>query len=308
MTDIRKVRFYTKIVPDIDDLVMVRIQDKTEYGYNVELVEYNNMKGLLPLNEIHKRRKGTRKKRIIKPGENIIVTVLNSDKNKLFVDVSIKRNKDEYLEKFQTDFLFHKKINKIGVELFKAYMKYTTVSNIEPLDIKQLMTTTIWKLYNKYYNEDEFNPHEIYTKILINPSCLLDDSGLDIQFIDFYKNNILSRVTKKDMEMGIDIMCVSLCHEGINTLKYVLDISDFNTEKGYLVNISIISSSKYKITIKGLNENICREILNNLVNYIKSRIGDNNVKFNILNNIYAIKENTVDIKFLSDNKIDDFTF
>ena len=306
MTDIRKVRFYAKKVPDIDDLVMVRILDKTDYGYNVELLEYDNLKGLLPMTELYKRR--TRKKRVIKQGENQIVTVLNSDKNKLFVDVSIKRNNEDELEKFKTNYIFHKKINKIGVELFKAYKKYTNVTNIEPLDIEQLMTTTIWKLYDKVENEEYYSTNDIFLKILLDPSYLLDDSDLDSNFINFYKNNIMSRIIKKDMDMGIDIMCVSLCQEGVNKLKNVLNISNFDTEKGYFVNISIISPPKYKITIKGLNENVCRETLKKLVNYIKLQIGDDNVKFNILNDIYTIKENTVDIKFLSDNKIDNFTF
>jgi len=68
-------RFYRKRLPEIDELVRVRILDREEHGFRCVLLEYNNIEGLVLLNEL-KRGRVRSYHRILKKSKEYTVLVL----------------------------------------------------------------------------------------------------------------------------------------------------------------------------------------------------------------------------------------
>ena len=74
-------RFYQHKYPDVDDVVMVNIRSIAEMGAYVNLLEYNNIEGMILLSELSRRRIRSINK-LIRVGRNECVVVIRVDENK----------------------------------------------------------------------------------------------------------------------------------------------------------------------------------------------------------------------------------
>jgi translation initiation factor 2 subunit 1 len=77
---------YENKFPEIDDLVMVHVRQVAEMGAYVNLLEYNNIEGMILLSELSRRRVRSIQK-IIRAGRNEVVVVLRVDKEKGFAQI-----------------------------------------------------------------------------------------------------------------------------------------------------------------------------------------------------------------------------
>ncbi len=74
-------RFYQHIYPEVDDVVMVNVRNIAEMGAYVNLLEYNNIEGMILLSELSRRRIRSINK-LIRVGKNECVVVIRVDKEK----------------------------------------------------------------------------------------------------------------------------------------------------------------------------------------------------------------------------------
>ena len=74
-------RMYGNRYPEVDDLVMVNVRQIAEMGAYVNLLEYNNVEGMVLLSELSRRRIRSVQK-LIRVGRNEVVVVLRVDKEK----------------------------------------------------------------------------------------------------------------------------------------------------------------------------------------------------------------------------------
>jgi translation initiation factor 2 subunit 1 len=80
----------------VDDLVMVNVRQIAEMGAYVQLLEYDNIEGMILLSELSRRRIRSIQK-LIRVGKNEVVVVLRVDKEKgefwlCFNTVLLRRN------------------------------------------------------------------------------------------------------------------------------------------------------------------------------------------------------------------------
>lgn len=78
---VQDCRMYEKQFPDVDSVVMVQVLSIAEMGAYVQLLEYNNIEGMVLLSELSRRRIRSVTK-IIKVGRREPVMVLRVDKEK----------------------------------------------------------------------------------------------------------------------------------------------------------------------------------------------------------------------------------
>ena len=83
-------RMYENEFPEIDDVVMVQVRSIAEMGAYVQLLEYNNIEGMILLSELTRRRIRSVSK-LIKVGRIEPVMVLRVDKEKGYIDLSKRR-------------------------------------------------------------------------------------------------------------------------------------------------------------------------------------------------------------------------
>lgn len=74
-------RMYEDKFPEVDDLVKVKVRQIAEMGAYVNLLEYNNIEGMILLSELSRRRIRSIQK-LIRVGREEIVVVLRVDKEK----------------------------------------------------------------------------------------------------------------------------------------------------------------------------------------------------------------------------------
>lgn len=72
---------YANKFPEVDDLVMVNVRQIAEMGAYVQLLEYDNIEGMILLSELSRRRIRSIQK-LIRVGKNEVVVVLRVDKEK----------------------------------------------------------------------------------------------------------------------------------------------------------------------------------------------------------------------------------
>ncbi|KAJ1837248.1 Eukaryotic translation initiation factor 2 subunit 1, partial [Coemansia sp. RSA 2703] len=83
-------RFYEAEFPEIDDVVMVRIKSIKEMGAYVQLEEYGNIEGMIPVAELSRRRIRSVQS-LIRVGRHEPVSVFRVDKSKGYIDLSKSR-------------------------------------------------------------------------------------------------------------------------------------------------------------------------------------------------------------------------
>lgn len=74
-------RMYEAVYPEVDDHVIVLVKNVAEMGAYVELLEYNNIEGMILLSELSRRRIRSINK-LIRVGRTEVVVVLRVDKDK----------------------------------------------------------------------------------------------------------------------------------------------------------------------------------------------------------------------------------
>ena len=78
-------RYYENEFPEKDDVVMVRYKDAQEHNVKVELLEYNNMEGMILASEISRKRTSQVNKHIrIGRKEPAMILKVDKAKGKLF--------------------------------------------------------------------------------------------------------------------------------------------------------------------------------------------------------------------------------
>ncbi|EPR80085.1 Alpha subunit of translation initiation factor eIF2, partial [Spraguea lophii 42_110] len=231
-------RFYTNEYPSIGDLVVVRNARITDMGVYVQLLEYNNMEGLIIVGELSKKRiKNVRKS--IKIGKMEICSILRVDEEKGFIDLSRKKPSVSDYEKKYRSYLSNKSAHNVMIGLAQSFNK----------DVLQLYNEFGWKkadeygsLYNyflelfKCYNNksDNSNDGDKIDNGGKNDTTIDNDNKIDTKIIDSklvkdvnpeyipvlleYINNKFNS-SKYKIRMDIELTCAK---DGINAIKDAL--------------------------------------------------------------------------------------
>jgi len=83
-------RYYRNEFPEENELVVVKIRDVHDTGAYVNLLEYNEIEGMIPFTEVTKKRVNT-VSRLVKVGKVEIMMVLRVDPVKGYIDLSRKK-------------------------------------------------------------------------------------------------------------------------------------------------------------------------------------------------------------------------
>lgn len=238
-------RFYKNKYPSVDDTVVVKILERTEYGYNVQILEYA-IQGFVTLAELS-RKKRHRKKNIVKVGDIFPMNVILVEENKGVVNLSKKYITEEdiqvYLDKYR--YLFN--LYRLSREVYSAYN-----NTVQDTDLEYCMDNTMRQLID---NRQDVEPKDLLEMVLTDPSLLI--TGFPSEFTEKIIENIQSRVVKEDLTMYTLIRVTVL--GGLETLKDVL--GEYCT---------VVSSPIYKIAAQGQTEDVCKQQLVDICNKIEA--------------------------------------
>lgn len=286
------VYLYSKKFPVLDEIVVCKVINISEYGIEVVLNEYDNIKGFINCAEVSRKKKVNMNKLLV-VGKDVLLNVIKVDENKKFIDLSKRTVSQEDIQLFEEKHKCHMQLYKLFVYI---YMKINFISNLKDIIQEKLcefMTFTLWNLQEKYSNE--YIIQQLFTKnFKENIFSDIDFSPFDTDY-DKIKNIIFEYLINKNFitknKLTEEIRLSTLNIDGLNDIKYCLNLSEFNKfdySQDFKISINYSSDGLYIIIIeeKEINQQNQDKInINELLKYIKFFIKERAELKNINNKI-----------------------
>jgi translation initiation factor 2 subunit 1 len=230
-----KSRFYEKTLPNVNEIVMVKIKAITDIGVNVVLLEYNNLEGLMLLGELSRKRIRSIHK-LVRIGVTEPVMVIRIDPIQKYVDLSKKRITADDIATC-TD-RYHK------AKLVDGILRRVAETFDYPLET--LYAQVAWPL-DKHYGTSYIG----FRGVLTSPDEITAkwDPNLPLDIKQSLIQTICHRMASQSIKVCacIDITCYE---HGINAIKDSLrqGIVDKN------IQINLVASPTYTITTTSIDE------------------------------------------------------
>lgn len=248
-------------MPEIGDNVIVTVNNLTPNSAFCSLDEYQDKEGMIHISEI--AGKWVRDiKKFIKVGKQYVAKVIDIDKEKQFVFLSLKRLSKRDKEKKMQEFKREQKAEK----MLEIIAKRKDVS------------------LEKAYEEFGYKLQEIYGDMYLGFEHMLKQPDKLIQkgvpkdwvylAIDIVKENI----QKKKVKIRGEIRLKFYSPDGIKRIKEVL--GELNNK--YKLDIKYISAPTYSVEIKTDNPKIAQKELTKNIMEVLSKIKDGEAEFEIL--------------------------
>eukprot|EP01032_Pedospumella_encystans_P007842 gene7842-9351_t len=132
-------RFYEKLYPAPEELVLVKVTDVGDMGAYAKLLEYNDMEGFILLPEMGRRRVRSKATRL-KVNRLEVVRVIRVDKEKGYIDLSKRTVGPEDIEKCHAKYTKAKAVHSV--------LSHVAKSN--DMRLEDLCAKVGWPLYAKF--------------------------------------------------------------------------------------------------------------------------------------------------------------
>lgn len=287
-------RYYKKDFPESEDLVMAKVIEKTDYGYNVSLLEYENLNGFISLADLMKG-KYLQKKYMLKDNEIVPLIVKEADVAKKIVTLSRKNISENEVSTTALRYKTCTCINRLMNEFYTMYLKYTDIRSSDIIHgINEVMDETVWRLYAE--TEDEEYGF-IYMKILENPNVLLPHDLFTDEFIEKALKNIHKRIIKQNMILELGISLLVFEEDALNKIRDILtiDIKDEDTK----ITTCVMSPPIYKIKLECSDKGKGYRLLEDIKNSILEKSKKYNTKLKFDDSTLS-SDISYDVKFLAD--------
>lgn len=248
------VYYYKKKLPSIDDVVIAKVINISQYGIEVSLIEYNGATGFINCSEVSRKKKVNFNK-LLTIGKDILVHVLQVDEEKNMIDLSKRTIGDDDVKLFTDTHRSHIQLYNLFKQL---YMKIydITIEKISQEELHKFLCLTLFELQteseNEYLNTTLINK-ETNTEIIDSIDFDSIDGLSREQFklvLDDYIDKKINR-TKPELTETIKLMTYSAT--GVADIKYTLDFKSFEnfTEliKDFDIKINYMAGSTYSIII-----------------------------------------------------------
>ncbi|KAI8593414.1 eukaryotic translation initiation factor 2 alpha subunit-domain-containing protein [Geranomyces variabilis] len=231
-------RMYEQKFPEVDQLVMANVRQIADMGAYVQLLEYNNIEGMILLSELSRRRIRSIQK-LIRVGRNEVVVVLRVDREKGYIDLSKRRVSAEDVAKCEEKFNKSKAVHSI--------MRH--VAEKVDADLEDLLEKYCWPLYQKYNHAyDAF-------KIAINdPEAVF--GGLDIpeEIKKTLVSNIRRRLTPQPVKIRADVEVTCYGYEGIDAIKTALQAGEACSTEDVPIKVKLVAPPMYFVMTNSLDK------------------------------------------------------
>lgn len=279
------MRFYSNEFPNIDDIVYVKFNKiSTKYGIVVDLIEYNNIEGMIINSEIQKKKTNAAK---LFRNKIIPCLVLNVDQIKGYVDLSYRRVLEEEKQKYQRQYPAIEKIVKIGEDILTLYEIYKKETNsIE--NKKMIYEQIIWKIFEN--NKKINNYDKVLEEIISNPQYLFKYSeNLQQDFIDRYINLHKQRIKVTELNVLKDFKLQILSENGIDKLKIIL-MSIIPDDLKDKIKVECVASPIYRLNIIGKDNEEINNYIIKINDIVNEKIKNYNVIYCMMDNLTILKD------------------
>jgi len=260
------VYYYKKKLPNIDDIVIAKVIFISEYGIEVSLIEYNNIKGFINCSEVSRKKKINLNK-LLTIGKDILLNVIQIDEIKNLIDLSKRTITDEDIKLFNEKHKIYIQLYNIFKHIYIKLYDIKTPADINDEKLYNFMSATLWKIQDEFENdylmENLLNKESNFEIIqLINLTSENISQEHFKQTIDQYIDDKINRIKP---ELNEIIKLITYSSTGLADIKYTLDYKNFifynELQKDFDIQIKYISGSNYLLNILQHDFNLTGTIL-----------------------------------------------
>ncbi|CAF0966464.1 unnamed protein product [Adineta ricciae] len=255
-------RFYKNHLPDVEELVMVNVAKVEELSVYVNLLEYNDIQGMILLSELSRRRIRSINK-LVRVGKDEAVVVTRVDRKKGFIDLSKCRVSSDEAVKCVEKFHRGKAVNHI---LRLTALALGLASNDE---FEELYSKTAWFYDEKH--ERRGVAYDVFSHASRDESELKDcpvDANTKKALVDSIRHHFSAQSVK--CRADIEVACYE--YEGIDAVKAALHEGLNQSTEDLPIKINLIAPPLYTITTTCLNGKEGVRTLQTTINKIKESI------------------------------------
>lgn len=220
--------------PSEGELVLGHVKTVKDFGAFLELEEYSNKEGFIHISEIS----SGWVKRIrdhITEGQKRVCKVLNVDKRKGHIDLSLKQvNEHQRREKIQA---------------WKNHQKAEKLLNL----VCEELDTTMDECYEQFAFDliDEFG--SLYKAF---EACTLDEDilkkkGFDKEWADVFVNVAVDNISPPYVSITGYLKLTSKNKNGVEDIKYAM--SAFDDTDDSMIEVSYLAAPRYRVNIRSKN-------------------------------------------------------
>jgi len=254
--------FYENRVPEVDELVMARVNSIDEMGVLCSLLEYNNLEGFLPLSELSRKRMRS-VLRHVRVGQKQVLQVIRVDTERGYTDLSKKYVEELERNKGTEKYNIGKTVHGIVKHLAETKHK----------EVEEIYKLMIWPLYKKYNH-----PYDAF-KLLATVSDTVPDIyeglGLEIppDYVDTLVKVVKHQLAVQPVKIGAEIDVTSFVG-GIDDIKRALKAGLASVSKlgDFDVKIQLVSSPTFLIFTTTTDEAGGTAAIESVTNVIKEEI------------------------------------
>lgn len=299
------IRYYEEKYPQVNDIIMAKIEELTESGSNLKFPEYCDCSGFVTEYELYFRKNKRIQK--VKINDLIPMIVLTVDTAKKFILVSRRRVREDEEKTFREKFRYATNINKICNEIMFLYKKYYKTE-----ENNKMIRNNIFNFCKKYENNISDINDNLYKNMYLETLQNIDKIIIDYEpefinyILDSFNNRIIHK--KNSLETSFDLTCFSNVSPVNNIkliLKQILVLDDLKIPYNTVVN-----SPTYKLILNDcLDKDIknYNNIIDSIINNMQKICDETNSKLYIMQKnkiISCNNDNIIEFKFLS---TDNFT-
>lgn len=249
-------RMYENRFPEIDEVVMVNVRSIAEVGAYVQLLEYDNIEGMVLLSELSRRRIRSVQK-IIRVGRDEAVVVMRVDKEKGYIDLSKRRVSPEEVIKAEEKYKKSKQVHSI----------LRHVAEKKGLDLETLYEQFGWPLYKKYGHA-----YDAFRLAITEPESVLEGLEIAPEVKDELLSKIRAKLTPQPMKFRADIEVTCFGYDGIDTIKAALKAGEAISNENNMIKIKLVAPPLYVMSTNSVDKTEGVEILEKAITVIEEHL------------------------------------
>ena len=247
-------RFYQRDLPEVEELVMARIESIDDTGISCRLLEYDDAEAFLPYLEVSKKRIRSIRQ-VLTEGKVKVLQVLRVDLLKGYIDLSKKHLTLDQIKEGEDKYEKGKHVASMMQHLADTLnLKY-----------EEVCEQIAWPLY-----EGESHPYQSLKEWAWNGLNIFEEINVSSDVQAELQKIVQQRTVRKEQKVDaiIEVMCYSA--DGIDDIKKTLKsvMTDYPN-----VNIRYVAAPEYQLSTLGSDPDVCKQLLMKVAREINRRIG-----------------------------------
>ena len=275
------MRFYEKDMPEIGDLVMVKITQVNDTSAYVHLLEYGNIEGMIPYTELSRRRIRSIAK-LVKLGKLEVAQVLRLDRNKGYIDLSKKAVTGE--EHRQCEERFNK------AKVVHSIMRHcSAVTNVPMVEIQ---TNVTWPLYQRHTHA-----WDALKLAVTDPEAVFGPLKIAAEVREHLEKTVRLKLKPQPVRLRADLNVTCYKRAGIDAIREVLKLgmAEGQNEPKMDVVMTIVSPPLYCVRTQTENKEEGLKKLKTIIDVMKEAMTERQGNVEIVHHPRVVGEDGEDI-------------